>query len=149
MMDLAQLVIDLRTDEGWRGYLYDDANDAPIRSGSYVRGHPTAGYGFALDVAPLTQDEALPILRGRVSKVAAELLTTLAWTANLSEPRQRALANMAYQNGVDGLLKFTTFLGLLQMQKFEEAATDLEENTQWYKDSGSRAARIAALIRNG
>jgi lysozyme len=146
--DIALLVSDLKRDEAWRGFLYDDATGAPIKPGIFVRGHPTAGYGFALDVAPLTVDEAVPILTGRAIAAAHALASALPWMVTLSEPRQRALSNMAYNLGVSGLLKFTQFLAFMQAEQFNLAADDLEQ-TPWYKEVGARGVRIVATIRTG
>ena len=148
MTDLAQLVSDLQTDEGWVGYLYDDANGEKIGPGTTVKGNPTAAWGFALNVAPLTQQEALPILNSRTAAVVSNLISALPWIAALSEPRQRALCNCAYNLGVAGLETFTTFLGMVQSGDFEGAADDLLQ-TKWASQVGERAQRIAALIRNG
>lgn len=148
MTDLTLLVSDLQRDEGWRSYLYDDATGGKIGPGSFVHGNPTIGYGFALNVAPFTIEEATPILRGRASAVIAALAVALPWMGGLSEPRQRALGNMAYNMGVAGLLKFDTFLGLMKQGKFGEAADDLEK-TAWYSQVGDRAKRIVQIIRTG
>jgi len=147
-MNLVALVADLQRDEGWSGYLYDDATGQKIGPGSSVKGHPTVGYGFALDVSPLTMSEAEPILSGRAQAAWDYLLAAIPWAANLSEPRQRALANMAYQLGTSGLLEFKEFLALLEKGQYEVAAKDLA-TTLWFKQSGDRAPRIQALIRNG
>jgi len=147
-MNLDALVSDLQRDEGWSGYLYDDATGLRIVPGSVVKGHPTAGWGFALDVSPLTMSEAEPILSRRAEAAWNYFLAGAPWASSLSEARQRALANMAYQIGAAGLLKFTNFLSLLESGKFNDAAADLE-TTLWFKQSGDRAKRIQALIRNG
>lgn len=148
MTDLSLLVSDLQRDEGWSGHLYDDASGAKIGPGSRVLGHPTAAWGFALDVAPLTQTEALPILQSRALTVIDNLASALPWIATLSEPRQRALGNMAFNLGIAGLRKFTQFLGFMQAGQFDQAADDLEQ-TPWAKQVGNRAARIISTIRSG
>lgn len=148
MTNIMLLVSDLEQDEGFRPFLYDDANDTSIRPGVTVRGHPTIAYGFALDVAPLTQAESLPILTSRATAVANALASGLPWMATLSEPRQRALCNMSYNLGVAGLLKFTQFLGFMQSGQFDQAADDLEA-TPWFRQIGQRGIRIVATIRTG
>lgn len=148
MTDLALLVSDLQRDEGWSGHIYDDATGAKIGPGSRVLGHPTAAWGFALDVAPLTQVEALPILQGRALALINSLTAAMPWISALSEPRQRSLANMAYNLGVAGLGKFTQFLGFMQAGQFDQAAADLAQ-TPWAKQVGDRATRIIATIRTG
>lgn len=148
MTTISLLVSDLQRDEGWRGYLYDDATGKKIVPGAMVQGHPTCGWGFALDVAPLTQAEAAPILAARALAVVSGLLAAIPWMASLSEPRQRAMNNMAYNLGVAGLLKFDTFLSLMEQGKFDEAADDLE-GTAWYSQVGDRSKRIGSIIRSG
>lgn len=145
---MTPLVSDLQRDEGWRASIYDDANGQPIKPGVTVHGHPTIAWGFALDVAPLTQTEALPILTSRAAAAMNGLISAASWVASLSEPRQRALGNMAYNLGITGLMKFDNFMGLMQRGDFEEAADDLA-TTAWYGQVGGRAKRIQTLIKNG
>ncbi len=145
-MDLDKLISDLQRDEGWRAYLYDDANGNPVKPGITVRGHPTIGYGFALDVSPLTMSEALPILESRAAQKWLEVQAMISWVPVLPENIQRALTNMAYNMGTTKLLTFTTFLGLLQQGKYEEAADDIA-GTAWFKQVGERALRIQELIK--
>lgn len=144
-MNIALLLEALKIDEGWRPHLYDDATAKDIVPGSHVIGHPTAGYGFALDVSPLTLDEGEYILRGRAAQKYSELLARAPWVADMPEPVQRALGNLVYNLGVSGLLTFSVFLELLQQRKFAEAAEDLFM-TKYAKQVGGRATRIAALI---
>jgi lysozyme len=147
-MDTEKLVADLQDAEGWVGHLYDDANGARIGPGSTVKGHPTIGWGFALDTAPLTQAEALPILTGRATDAWNSLVAQIPWAQNIPEPCQRALANMAYNLGVSGLLGFNTFLSLMQAGQYGQAADDLQ-TTLWWKQIGSRGPKIQALIKEG
>ena len=151
MSDLAKLVADLQPEEGFkkvggRPVLYDDATGAAIVPGYRLVGHPTAGYGFALDVSPLTEAESLPILVSRAAAIDAKLQADLPWIKSLDEPRQRALSDMAYNLGAHELESFSTFLGLVEAGKFSEAADDLA-TTAWYKEVGSRAVRIEGVIR--
>lgn len=148
MTNIQLLVSDLQRDEGWRGYLYDDATGNKIVPGIRVQGHPTIAWGFALDVAPLTQAEALPILTSRAMSATAALLTALPWIATLCESRQRALSNMGYNLGVHGEEQFVQFLAFMKQSKFDEAADDLEK-TAWYSQVGDRSKRIVEAIRTG
>lgn len=141
-MNLDQLSTDLQTDEGFRGYPYDDKNDQQLKAGYTIQGTPTFGFGFTF----LTTQEAAVILKMRVASVASELLARLTWVASLSEPKQRALANMAYDLGIGGLITFTTFLDLVKSGQFDAAANDLL-TTEWAKEVSDRAVRIAAVIR--
>lgn len=148
MTDITLLVNDLKGEEGFRPFLYDDASGKPIVKGSVVQGHPTAGVGFALDVSPLTLAESLPILTSRAIAIDAKLQSDLPWMRGLSEPRQRALSDMAYNLGDHGLEEFTQFLAFVQAGQFNQAADDLQ-STPWYRQVGTRGVRIAATIRTG
>jgi GH24 family phage-related lysozyme (muramidase) len=151
--DLALLVADLQGDEGFklingRPALYDDATRKAVVPGYTLVGHPTGGYGFALDVSPLTQAESLPILTSRAAAIDAKLQADLPWVADLPEPIQRALADMAYNLGDHGEEQFTTFLGLVQAGQYGTAADDLM-TTPWYKQVGTRGVRLVSVIRSG
>ncbi len=153
MTDLARLVADLQPEEGFkkiggRPVLYDDATGHAIVPGYTLVGHPTAGYGFALDVSPLTEAESLPILASRAAAFDAQFQADNPWVKELDEPRQRALSDMAYNRGVHGLEEFTTFLGLVEARQFGAAADDLMK-TPWYAQVGTRGIRIVGVMRNG
>lgn len=145
-MNIDLLTSDLQRDEGWRAAAYDDATGAPIRPGYTVKGHVTVGYGFALDVAPMTQVEAMPILRGRAQDAYDTMVKAEPWIADLPEPCQRAIGNMSYNLGPTKLLGFGTFLGYMRQGQFAAAADSLV-STKWYGQVGNRAARICALIK--
>lgn len=144
-MNLEALVTDLQAAEGWVGHLYDDANGKQIGPGSTVTGHPTIAWGFALDTAPLTQTEAMPILESRAAAVWTQLQAKLPWVVTAPENIQRALCNMAYNLGVAGLLTFNQFLALVQQGNYTAASADLE-TTLWFKQVGKRGPAIQALL---
>lgn len=146
--DRAALLAQLKADEGFRGYIYDDATGKPLHPGMMLQGRPTAGYGLALDVDPLSEPEAASLLATRMDSAVTHVQASLAWVSGLSDGRQRAIYDMAYQLGVAGLLTFTTFLGLMEAGSFEAAADDLT-GTEWHKQAGDRSLRIEAQIREG
>lgn len=142
-MNIDLLVSDLTTDESFVAYPYDDATEKHVQKGYTVEGTVTFGHGLTF----LYEDESLSVLRRRAARIFSELVLKLPWVAQLSEPRQRALTDMAFNLGVDGLLEFTTFISLMQSGDFGGAANDLN-TTLWAKQVGSRANRIEALIRD-
>lgn len=148
MFDRDQMISDLKTDEGFRDLLYDDASDKLIGPGVAVQGNPTIGYGWCVSKTPLTPEQYEIILGWLLDAKTGELYRTFPWLETLSEPRQRAVADMAYQMGVHGLSAFATFLGFLQSGQFNAAADDVQA-TPWYRQSGDRAKRIEQLIRTG
>ena len=139
----------IRTEEGWRPVVYDDATGLPIIPGTPVKGHPTIGYGFALDVAGLDRSESEWILDRRISRLLGDLSRRVAFWNLLSPVRQLALAQMAYQLGVDGLLSFTHALQSLGVSDYDRAAAEFL-NSKWARsDSPARAARVVEMIRTG
>lgn len=145
-MNRDQLLADLARDEGFRPVLYDDATGKPWTRDLSIKGRLTIGIGWCLETDPLLYDQALILLGMKADDKWESFLKLEPWVVTLSEPVQRALANMAYQLGAKGLSKFNTFLGLLQTAQFGKAADDLK-TTPWYKQSGERAERIEAIIR--
>lgn len=147
MFDRAKLTADLTRDEGYRPLVYDDANPSALVGPGYTLvGNPTIGVGHALNKNPFSLLQAQTILGWDIEEAASPLYVRYPWLAKLPEPAQRAAANMAFNLGIGGLSKFTTFLALLEAEKYAEAADDLKP-TPWASQVGPRAVRIEALIR--
>src|ERR1035437_4045766 len=144
VMDRSQLLIDLEGDEGLRVLLYDDKTGKSLSHGSTIVGNPTLGIGWNVATTALTADQYRIILGWIVDARIAPLSAVLTWFSALTEPRQRAVANMAFQLGITGLLKFNTFLSLMEQGQYDQAATDLE-STPWFSEVGERGPRIQAL----
>ena len=120
--------------EGFRGDPYDDS-----------LGRPTIGFGTLL---PLTRDEAYWLLRHRLGEKVAELDQRIPWWRGLPTPVCNAMAGMAYQLGVNGLLGFRKTLALLQAGKYAEAA-DEAMRSRWATQTASRAKEVTDMIRKG
>lgn len=145
--DRERLIDDLTVDEGENSGVYDDETGKPIAPGSRVEGNPTTAIGHALNKTPWTQAQMRTICGWDIGAKTRLLYDELPWIAGLPEPAQRALANMAFNLGVDGLKTFSNFLLLLQQGHVEAAISDLE-GTLWAKEVGpDRTSRIVALIR--
>lgn len=150
MLDLeTALTARVRREEGWRSKVYDDRTGAPIRPGSRVQGHPTIGYGFALDVADIPKEVAEVWLAHLVARVHRDLVARIPFWSELDPVRQLALAEMAYQMGVTGVLEFRHALQALGTGDAERAAAELLSSTWAREQSPARAARVAAMVRSG
>lgn len=135
-------------EEAFRAFVYDDATGDPIRAGSIVHGHPTAGYGMALDVSPLTAGEALFLMRNRVAIARAGLSASLPWFTALGEVRQAVLLSMAYQMGVEGVLGFRGALGQMALGNWDGAA-QMMLDSDWARETPARAEALATMMRTG
>lgn len=138
-MELTALVADLKSDEGWR--------DRPYRD---HLGFLTVGYGFLIDER---KSIAMPLEVGELwlSRLAHERVThlndRLPWLKNQPDDVQRALANMAYQMGVNGVLAFRRMLNALTSGGRIAAAREALDSTWAKEQTPERAQRIANLIR--
>lgn len=108
----------------------------------------TIGIGFNLDDIGLLDDEMDVILRMRLGKLWLQLEKRLPGFLTLDVVRQLVLLDMAYNLGMDGLLKFRNTLALVQKKDYEKAADEML-NSKWARQVGSRARRLSAMMRTG
>ena len=135
--DRELLLADLRRDEGVRHRPYRDSV-----------GKTTIGIGRNLDDLGLGDDEILLLVHNDCDRVEAELDAALPWWRGLSEPRQRALANLCFNLGLPRLLQFQRMLAALEAGRFDRAAAEALDS-RWAAQTGARAIRIATMIREG
>ena len=136
-MNVDTLKQELIIDEGKRSKPYTD-----------TVGKTTIGVGRNLTDVGLSDDEIDMLLTNDVNKAFSQLVGDLPWVLTLSETRQRALTNMAFNMGLGTLLGFTTTLSLIQAGKFEDASHAML-NSKWATQVGNRAKRIALMIKEG
>jgi lysozyme len=139
------LLADIKADEGWLPYGYDDRTSEPVSCSGWL----TIGYGFLIDSRKgvgLPRPVAEFWLRYAVNERVEELQRR--WPAFKDQPEavQLALANMAYQMGVSGVLKFSDMLAALERGERAAAATHALQSI-WATQTPKRAKRVAALIR--
>jgi lysozyme len=140
--------------KGGRFVVYDDATGKPIVPGSHVIGHPTIGYGRALDVNGLTPIEALDLLHNSEDETEAELDKALPWWRNLDDVRQVVMLSLAYNMGIGdatagtGLLGFHTTLTRWQAGDYVSAAAGLRAS-KWFTQVGKRGPLLANMLETG
>jgi lysozyme len=105
----------------------------------------TIGVGRNLDDIGISPDEALYLLNQDIVRTATELGQKLPWIKQLSEIRQIALMSMAFNLGVDGLLKFKDMLAALKLGDYSSAAREMLDS-RWRWQVKKRAAELAAMI---
>jgi lysozyme len=130
----------LKDDEGFRSTVYLD-----------TEGRLTVGYGLCVDEAVpgagIAQDEAEMIARMRARKLLRAVGAAVAGFDDLPEPVQRALVNMAYQMGVEGLLGFKMMLTAIAVGDYATAA-DEGLDSKWARQTPNRAKKVTDLIRS-
>lgn len=131
---------DIQRDEGCVLHAYEDS-----------RGFVTIGYGRLIDPrrgGGITLREAEMLLDHDIEKAMLGLDSKLPWWRELSEMRQRALVNMAFQLGINGLLGFKKMLAALEVGRYADAASEALDS-RWSKQTGRRARRVAEMLRYG
>lgn len=128
---------EIRSDEGWDAFPYDDH-----------LGFKTIGYGFLIDKRkggglprPVAEFWLTYIINGRISDL------TRSWPAFTRQPEeiQLVLLNMSYQLGVGGVLNFKKMLLALERGDRAEAKVQALDST-WAKQTPKRAQRLADIL---
>ena len=138
-MDLERTLDTLVEDEGFISHVH-----------KCPRGYWTIGHGILVDKrrgGGISPAESLHIVRGRLRTLLLRLVT-YEWFVCLSTARKDAILQMAYNLGMGGLFEFKRMLQALRDKNYPLAA-DEALDSKWAKQVGSRAERIADLIRQG
>lgn len=136
-MDVTKLRADLERDEGLKLTPYTDS-----------RGVLTIGFGRNLDNVGISRTEALYLLDNDITEVCRRLDQFLPWWRTLDDARARALANMAFQMGLGGLLGFRKMLAALKDGHWL-AAREEALASAWARQTPERAKRIAQIFATG
>lgn len=136
-MNLAQLERELAIDEGKKAKPY-----------KCTAGKLTIGVGRNLDDVGLSDDEIAYLLRNDINRVCADLDRELPWWRQMSDARQRCAANMVFNLGIGGLLKFKNTLAAMKSGDYKGAAAGMR-NSLWAKQVGARAERLAKMMEAG
>lgn len=154
--DRATLETELIRDEGERLKGYRD-----------TKNKWTIGIGRNLDdvgTVPLNRTKADVLANGvnqaeidqlfayDIDRTAGDLDKRLSWWRNLDPVRQRVMLNMCFNMGIGnakhGLCSFVHTLGMIERGEYSHAA-DAMEKSEWAREVGIRADRLASMMRNG
>lgn len=143
-MTSPDFIPDLRRDEGCRLKAYPDAlsGGAPWTIGSGHTG-PEVHAGLTW-----TADQAREALEADVGRVRGALNIRIPWWTKLQPYRADVLANMAFNLGVEGLLRFDTFLAFVKAGEYQHAALDML-GTEWARQLPNRAHRLSRQMATG
>jgi lysozyme len=131
--------------------------------------HWTIGYGYNIDANPLslpstkirefktngiTESEAEKLLLMMVDRITHNLEAKLIWWSKINSARQYVFIDMAYNMGVDGLMKFKNTLDCAEHANYFGAAAQML-NSKWSRDVNpknlptGRNQVLADIMRNG
>lgn len=133
-MDLDALKTDLIRDEGQRLLPYTD-----------TAGKLTIGIGHNLTDRGISQAVCDAIFSEDIAAVIADIDRELPWWQRLDEPRQRVLANMCFNLGIEKLLMFKHTLDAMARGDYAAAADGMAASL-WASQVGPRAQRLIAVM---
>lgn len=117
-----------------------------------TEGFPTVGYGRVIGKAgdPLpnitvAESEECKLLVERIERTERAMASILE---GHNEARRAVLISMAYQLGVNGLLKFKRFLAALKDKNYDLAHDEMLDS-KWARQTPARAKRHASVIESG
>lgn len=96
----------------------------------------------------ITKNAAYYLLRNDIKWTLAQLEWKIPFFKQLSDERQYALLDMAFQIGIYGLLKFKKMLGALGVGNWKEAKVQCLDSN-YGRQTPSRAERIANCLETG
>lgn len=139
------LKTELRRDEGERLEIYKDH-----------LGFPTVGIGHLIVEADpehgkpvgtkITKARSEALFEHDVGRTLDGLTRAIPWITEQPEQVQRALVNMAFQMGVQGVVKFKNTLMYIRRKDYATAYTNALQSL-WAKQTPARANRVLTLIR--
>jgi lysozyme len=125
-------------DEGFRSEMYLDH-----------LGFPTIGYGTRISELKVTKEEAERWLDAELDEKEERLRRIPAYLT-LNVARKNVIRSMAYQMGVQGVIRFRKMWAAIETGDFGAASKEMRDS-QWYRDpkTKGRANRMALRMAAG
>lgn len=136
------LIKELRRDEGvkYEPYL-DSVGIKTVGVGHNLEAHP-------IDFSyPLTDEQVDELLASDLIETFSELDKHLPWWRNMEYQRQRAIVNMCFNMGINGLMTFHNTLAAMQSGKWDVVIAGMKAS-KWASQVGERAIRLEDLMEN-
>lgn len=131
-----KLVQQLKRHEGYRRLVYECS-----------RGVLTVGIGRNLETVGISEKEAEFLLENDIQE-AIKRLNQHDLLSGHDEVRQAVLINMAFNLGINGLLKFRQSLKHWRNKDYESFSNEILKS-RWARQVGSRAAELSEQARTG
>jgi len=129
-----KLIEDIKFEEGYRQFPYRCTEDKL-----------TIGYGFNLDDVGLSKQECDLILNYRIAKIISSVKSSL-YFLDIKDEAWEILYHMAYQIGLNGLLKFKNMIKCLEKQDYVGASIEMVDS-KWYGQTTNRAIRLVDKMK--
>ena len=113
------------------------------------KGYLTIGIGRLIDKrrgGGISQQEAEYLFDNDVERVLTALNQQLEWFHRMPDRKKRALANMAFQMGINGLLGFRRMLAAVRRGDWTRARAEALDSDWARKDTARRALEVANML---
>jgi lysozyme len=127
----------IKNDEGFMSNIYRDS-----------RGYLTIGYGFNLESIEMPKEVADLWIKFILDSIEVKLSKLLNFWSDLNDVRKIVLINMAYNMGIDKLLKFNDMMKALGKKDYIQAEREMDDSL-WNKEVPFRAARLRRMMLSG
>ena len=136
-MTISCLADQLRRDEGWRTYPYQD-----------TVGKWTIGYGRNLSDVGISPQEGDILLANDIKAATVSLEAHFPWTMSLDSVRQAVLIALVFNMGIAGLASFKEMLSKIMNGDYKGAGYALL-HSKYAQQVGARAQRLAIQLELG
>jgi lysozyme len=125
----------LATEEGFRAKAYHD-----------TKGNLTIGYGFSIG-AGITQIAARALLEAQTQEFATAL-GRYSWFVGLDDTRASVLIDLAFNDGLAGLLHFPKMIAAIGARNWQAAHDELLDS-EAARELPTRYSALAKILLNG
>ena len=139
-MDTDKMTADLLHDEGEVLSAYTDS-----------LGYLTIGVGHLIDArkgGKISQAASRFILAEDIDAKFRQCREAWSWFLMLGDVRQRAICNMVFQLGLNGVKNFRRMIAAIERQDWTEAAREGLDSA-WAKQTPKRALRVMRMLETG
>ena len=137
MDELLQIAVrDVEEEEGFSAFPYH----CPA-------GRLTIGFGFNIEDAGISREEAGAVLEIRLRKMVEDL-ETFRWWEGLDVVRQAALLNLYFAHGPKGFRAYKRMIEALEREDYRSAAREVLDS-KFGRTHGNRARRISKALHWG
>jgi lysozyme len=108
-------------------------------------GYLTIGVGRNIEERGLSDDEIDFLLDNDIEIVVNELVKNFDWFLDLSEVRQRVVADMVFNLGMPRFMQFKNMIAAIEAGDWMEASNQMMDS-RWAEQVGLRASRLAEMM---
>jgi lysozyme len=108
----------------------------------------TIGYGRNLTDRGISAQEAGVLLDNDIEHVVRQCETAFAWFPALDPIRQACVAELVFNNGLEGFIGFHHTIAALACGDYDTAADQLQDS-HWFRQVKSRGPRLVNMLRTG